>query len=331
MKQARILYIYRNPQMGYSIGRVFKPIEAEMCKYCSVDALYMPVASYGVIALWKNIRAVKKKVRSAKYDIIHITGTEHYLLPFLKSQKTVITVHDLGFYTNHGWSLRKIWKYFLWVKPLKSASFITFISDKSRRESQRLIQYNMTSTEVVYNAVSLDLTFSTKKVNLLNPRILHIGTKPNKNLNNTILALKGRKCHLRIIGEIDDNIKLLLHLYQIDYSLADKLTDGEITNEYKDCDIVNFPSFYEGFGMPIIEGQAMGRVVVTSDREPMNDISGGAAVLVNPADVDSIRNGYDLAISNYDTLVGMGLKNVQRFKVETIALQYLEIYKRLTE
>lgn len=312
--------------MGFSIGRVFKPIEEEMRKHCNVDTLYVPSEGYGLIDLWRNISTVRKKVRSVDYDVVHITGTEHYLLPFLKGQKTVVTVHDMGFYTNHRWSLRKIWKYFLWVQPLQKASFITFISEKTKRESLDLLNYDGASTRVIYNAVSPDFMFSPKNFNLINPRVLHIGTKPNKNLNNTILALKGRKCHLRIVGELDGNAKFLLNLYQIDYSAVRNLTDRKIVEEYIDCDIVNFPSYYEGFGMPIIEGQAVGRVVVTSDREPMNKIAGGAAVLVNPADVDSIRCGYDKAVSDYNHLVDLGLKNVQRFDVEHITKQYLSIY-----
>ena len=82
--------------------------------------------------------------------------------------------------------------------------------------------------------------------------------------------MNGIDCHLRIIGKIDINIQTLLDENKIDYTNAFNLSDNEIIEEYKKCDIVNFPSTHEGFGMPIIEGQAIGRVVLTSDLSPMN-------------------------------------------------------------
>ena len=91
----RILYIYRHPHLGYSIGKVFRSIEEEMKKYAEVDAIYLPEPNYSLKGLWKNIRYAQKYCKRKKYDIIHITGTEHYLIPFLK-QCVVVTIHDLG-------------------------------------------------------------------------------------------------------------------------------------------------------------------------------------------------------------------------------------------
>lgn len=109
------------------------------------------------------------------------------------------------------------------------------------------------------------------------------------------------------------------------------MTDEEILHEYEQCDIVNFPSFYEGFGMPIIEGQAVGRVVVTSDLSPMKEIAGGAAVLVNPAEPSSILSGYREAIAHQPVFVKAGLENVKRFRIEKITEEYYSIYKEITK
>ena len=82
----KILYIYRNPQMGFSIGKVFMPIEEEMRKYAEVDSLELPCANYSPRSMWNNVKAAKEKVRKKHYDIVHITGAEHYLLPFLRNR-----------------------------------------------------------------------------------------------------------------------------------------------------------------------------------------------------------------------------------------------------
>ena len=87
------------------------------------------------------------------------------------------------------------------------------------------------------------------------------------------------------------DIEDMLRFYSIRYVYKCDLSNQEILDEYMNCDIVSFPSLYEGFGMPIIEGQAVGRVVFTSDLEPMKEIAGDAALLVDPYSIESIRNG----------------------------------------
>ena len=326
----RVLYIYRHPDMGFSIGKVFRPIEEEMKKYAEVDSVYLPCPNYKPLSLWQNIKAARQTVRKKHYDIVHITGTEHYLLPFLRKENTVVTVHDLGFFTNTGGlTIRSVWKYFAFIKTLRYAKCCTFISDKSHKEALRYVSLKDGQHVTVVNPIGDDFQYVPKEINTDYPRILHMGTKPNKNLDNTILALKGMPCHLRIIGDVSASQKAHMGIYGIEYSSAKDISDDQVVMEYADADIINFPSFYEGFGMPIIEGQKVGRPVLTSEIAPMNDIAGGAAVLVNPADYKSIRNGYRTILANPDKYVKEGLKNVKRFSIGKIAKEYLEIYKRV--
>lgn len=84
--------------------------------------------------------------------------------------------------------------------------------------------------------------------------------------------------------------------------------------------------------MPIIEGQATGRVVLTSDIAPMNEIAGEAAWFVNPYDVESIRNGFIKLINDAELrkeLISKGKENVKRFAVEKIAADYLNLYREV--
>lgn len=326
----KILYIYRHPDMGYSIGKVFRPIEEEMRKYAEVDSLYLPVPNYSLKGLWKNIRAARAAVRKKKYDIVHITGAEHYLIPFLKGQRVVVTVHDLGFCTilKHKISYRL--KYYLFVSSLKKAALVTFISEKTERETLEYVKLKKGQYVTIPNPVGTEFQFYEKHFNSNCPVILQIGTKKHKNLDRSIEALKGIGCHFRIIGEVSAGQEKRMKEYGIQYSVGVNLSDEEILKEYRNADIINFPSLYEGFGMPVIEGQATGRVVITSDWEPMTEIAGGAAILVNPNDTQSMHDAYLRAMNENvrRNIIEQGLKNVQRFQLKDIAYRYFSAYTK---
>ena len=282
--------------------------------------------NYSLKGLWRNIYAARKEVSRKHYDVVHITGAEHYLIPFLQGQRVIVTVHDLGFYTNHKGNARALWKYFAWIITLKFADRVTFISEKSMQEAKSLVKLKDERLSVIQNAVAPDFVFAPKQPNVINPIILQLGTKPNKNLHNVIRALKDTTYKLRIIGKLSESLEKMLIQNNIDYSSSENLSDSQIIDEYKQCDIVSLPSLYEGFGMPIIEGQAIGRPVLTSNLSPMKEIVGDSAVLVNPSDFDSIRHGFEVILQDWCHWVKKGQSNVQRYSVDIITNNYFQVY-----
>lgn len=326
----KVLFIYRHPDMGFSIGKVFKPIEEEMRKYAEVDAVYLPVPNYSLKGLWQNIRAARRAAKAKQYDIVHITGAEHYLIPFLRGQRVVVTVHDMGFCTILKHKLTYKIKFYLFVTSLKKASLVTFISEKSQQEAKQFVQLNPNKSVVVYNPVGQEFQANPKEFNAQCPTILHIGTKEHKNLDRSIEALAGIPCNLRIIGAIGKEQEMRMNELEINYSVGTGLSDAQILQEYENADIINFPSLYEGFGMPIIEGQAVGRIVITSSREPMETIAGKeGALLVNPEDESSIRNAYLTAIQSKEErerIIANGTENVKKYQLKDIAYLYYSQY-----
>ncbi|MFM6175900.1 MAG: glycosyltransferase family 4 protein [Sphaerospermopsis kisseleviana] len=111
-----------------------------------------------------------------------------------------------------------------------------------------------------------------------------------------------------------------------------RLTDGELVEAYRRCDMVVFASLYEGFGLPILEAQATGRPVITSNFGAMKEAAGEGALFVDPYSVESIREAV-LRVKNdpalREELVRKGRENVERFRAEAVALTYAEIYRSL--
>ncbi|WP_036614772.1 glycosyltransferase, partial [Parabacteroides distasonis] len=110
------------------------------------------------------------------------------------------------------------------------------------------------------------------------------------------------------------------------------LTDEAVLKEYQNCDIVNFVSLFEGFGMPIIEAQALGRIVITSNISPMKEIAGDGAVIVDPYDICAIRDSYIRVINDYDfrnLVLEKGLINACKYRSYNIANKYIDLYRSL--
>lgn len=325
-----ITFFHRNHKCGYSIYKVFKTIENELkCQNHELEEYFMP-SPFSMP--WDIIRnsIFTFKHRNTK-GINHISGHIHDVILGLIGCKTVLTIHDLVFIDNVRNPIKRFYKWLFWLYiPIKLANKVTCISNETKRKVLEHIKTNKIT--VIYNPIDPTFKYVPKTFSKECPIILHIGTFWNKNLERTIQALEGINCHLRIIGEIDNRILQLLQEKNIKYSNAKNLSDEEIRQEYINCDIVNFPSIYEGFGMPVIEGQQTGRIVITSAIEPIKEIAGEAVIFVNPTNIQSIHNAYIKAIEDdklRNEIIQKGLENAKRFQVKNIANQYIELYQSL--
>ena len=149
----KILFIYRNPKMGISIGKVYKQIESMMSSHCEVDSIEMPMDNYSPLSLIRNIRYTANYLKEHKYDIVHITGAEHYLIPFIPKRNLVVTVNDFGFYTQKKKSFKLYLKSILWIKSLRMAKKVICISNKTLREAEELVNLKKDQGVFIYDPV----------------------------------------------------------------------------------------------------------------------------------------------------------------------------------
>jgi glycosyltransferase involved in cell wall biosynthesis len=216
--------------------------------------------------------------------------------------------------------------------PVKRAKYVTAISESTKNEILKYVKCDPRKIVVIPVAISERFTFKEKPFNAACPRILQLGAAPNKNIHRLVEALQGIPCILDIVGKHDEALEALLKEKGLNYEYSWGLPDEAILAKYEQADIIALASTYEGFGMPILEGQAVGRPVLTSNILSMPEVAGDAACLVDPFDIASIRGGVTRIIKDNvyrEDLVKKGLINITRFDPEKIALQYFELYNEI--
>jgi glycosyltransferase involved in cell wall biosynthesis len=332
--QARpmIVYVFRKrcPTV-FSIEKLFDALFAQFEKTgASVGRIELPHISTGIVSVLRNIWFVARRSRAG---LLHITGDVHYAALLRPFSKTVITIHDCvvlqrrtGF---KGFVMRMLW----FQLPLRLASAITVISEQTKSEVLQAVSVPERKITVIPNFVDPQLVLSERPFAAEEPRVLHVGTTDNKNLPKVIAALRGIPCVLVIVGALAPAMFEALRQSGVRYENHVGIDHAELARLYRNSDLISFPSTYEGFGMPILEGQAVGRPVLTSDLEPMRSVAGeGGALLVDPGSVDAIRAGF-LALMHDAALryrlVTAGKANCSRFTLESVAASYLALYREL--
>lgn len=326
----KVQYFNRSKDSGYSIRRVFAPI-INMNSGCSnYDVPFKGTNPFKILGnLWFVFLKRKKRC------IYHITGDIYYCALVLPSKNTIITYHDAGqiLYWKGSFITKRIYFLLWFYLPIRHASVITCISEKTKEVLIDMCPWATNKMYVIRNPIGSEFQYMTHEFDSAQPRILQVGTGPSKNLKKVIKALSGISCQLRVIGPLSEDVKELLVSESVDYTNAINLSDDEIVVEYQQCDIVSFASVHEGFGLPLIEGFASGRIVVSSNIDPMKTLSEGAAILVDPFDVDSIKAGFMKAINDKDDrerLIEKGVEVSKKYRATEIYNQYLDIYNKIS-
>ena len=272
------------------------------------------------------------RARHCQGDVNHVTGDVHYLTYLLDRRRTVLTIHDCVLLERlHGIKRWLLWLFWYWL-PAKRCIAITVISETTRQQVLRHLHCDPDKVQVIYCNVSDEFKPVPRPFNASRPRLLQIGTSPNKNLEVVAEALAGLDCELVIIGKLTLNQIRVLTQRSVRYTNFVNLSRSALLEQYHCCDMVVFASTYEGFGLPIVEANAVGRPVITSNIWSMPEVAGEAACLVDPFEVASIRTGISRVIEDAtyrEFLVERGFENVKRFQIENITAQYEALYRSI--
>jgi alpha-1,3-rhamnosyl/mannosyltransferase len=164
------------------------------------------------------------------------------------------------------------------------------------------------------------------------PYVLFVGSvQPRKNLSRlaqAVARVSQRLRGLRLViagadgwgneGSLGPNV-----------TLAGKVDDDHLRSLYRHAQCAALVSLHEGFGLPVLEAMAAGTAVVASNAASLPEVSGGAAVLVDPLRVEAIADGIEDAITRRDNLIAAGAIRAARFTWARTAELTLAVYREL--
>ena len=322
-----LTYYFRAPgQKNLSIEGIFQTMSACLKSELDVTEHYFT----------NKLSRIQNTLAAAQYasTINHITGDIHYVALGLRGKVNILTIHDFGHYeaTMANTLKHLFYKTFWFDLPLKHVQHVTVVSEFTKQKLIKYTRFPANKVTVIPNPVKKVFTHSPKaKANSI-PKILMVGSGKHKNLNNLIEACIGLSCHIDIVGWPESALIEKLNQNKISYTLHQGITDEQLNERYSECDMLYFASFHEGFGMPIIEAQWVGRPVITSNIGAMIELAKDTAYIVDPHKPEEIKNAITALATNdalYQQYAEKGRANAMPYAYQQIARQYLQLYKNV--
>jgi len=292
-------------------------------------------------------------LRREKPDVYH---APHYVLPPAVRCHSVVTIHDcIHLMFPQYLPNRAAYAYArasMWSAARRSDRILT-VSEASKRDILHFFNVPPDKIDVIYNAFDERFMIdpdeeSVKRVReryqLQQRFVLYVGNiKPHKNLVRLIEAFaelrQGELSDVKLLI-IGDEISRLPSLRRAVHSL--KLhkhvrflgyqPDDTLAMLYRLASLFVFPSLYEGFGLPPLEAMASGTPVVTSNVSSLPEVTGDAAVLIDPHDVESLVHGMRRVLTDTALAAEMrrrGLQRAREFSWERSVARTREVYQKV--
>jgi len=291
-------------------------------------------------------------------DVVFNPG--HYT-PLFCLVPLVISIMDLGFLRfPRQFTLPILAKLKFWTRfSVRRAAHILAISRSTKDNIVKNYQISKSKITVTYPGYDKkEFRIKNKEARSKKNYILFLGTlKPNKNIEGLLEAFKlllsrtpprspsghlggdrrsPARCNLVIAGRkgwmFESIFKKVKQLGLEDRVIFPGFVpEKEVSALMRGARAFVLPSFWEGFGIPVVEAMACGTPVVVSGRGSLPEIVGKAGVIVDPDKPKSIADGIGKALKNYDKLSKRGLKQVQKFSWQKCAQETLAVLNNVVK
>jgi glycosyltransferase involved in cell wall biosynthesis len=304
--------------------------------------------------IWQRMRVpLPVEFYTGSIDLYH--ATDFVLPPTRPGTRTIVTVHDLSFVRVPDAATPRLKAYLDQVVPRSVKRADHVIADSSATKQDIIDIYNIPEEKISVLLSGVSTHFKPemehrpqiqKRYNLPEkPYIFSVGTvQPRKNYERLVRSLAQLHTHgydvdLVIAGGkgwldgplyqtiIDTGMKDFVHLI----GFAD---DRDLPMLYSAAECVAFPSLYEGFGFPVLEGMACGTPVITSNVSSLPEVAGDAAIMVDPYNVEMITDALIQVLSDQhlrNNMIQRGFTQAAQFTWEAAATNLLSIYDRVLQ
>jgi len=311
----------------------------------------------------KFVLFIPSLARQARWaDVVHVVDHSNAMyIPWLSSKPNVITCHDViavqaskGMI--EGWDVGWTGRIFqrLILKGLGRADLITCVSELTRRDLLALGIADERRITTVLNGLNDDFSpvapeeagrlIARFDISMQDKYLMHVGWDlPRKNrmaVLQAFIALQQRAAaagtapvanRLLFVGpDLSPEMAALASQHGVAdlIKTVQKVSHEELRALYGAATALLFPSLQEGFGWPVIEAQACGCPVFTSNLPPMNEIGGEGAEYVDPHDPQAIAGSIERAAARLPDMRRLGLENAAHYSAEQMAANYVAAYKR---
>jgi glycosyltransferase involved in cell wall biosynthesis len=281
------------------------------------------------------------------------------MLPFLKSrkQKSVVTIHDLAFLLYpETFPARDAFLHKIYVREaITKANHLIAITEATKQDIIKFYHIDPNRITVVYHGVDTERFRLIKdgeqhmvdevkvKYGITKPYILYIGNvQPRKNIQGLIKAyqqLRHNTSHeyqLVIAGAkawmVEEVMKDIGDDYRGDIIFTGRFEDAELSPLLWGANIFILPSFYEGFGLPILEAMACGVPTLVSNTPSLIEVGGDASLSFDPHNIDDMAKVLDTVCTDSKLRQEMrqkGLKRAKQFSWQRCAEETLEVIKKV--
>lgn len=283
-------------------------------------------------------------------DIVHLPNHHFARFALFRKNPYIVTVHDLvRFYfpfDPEKLSERISLKLDIW--NIKRSSHIIAISQHTRNDLMKYMKIPEGRITVIYDGIDREIyrPYDVKLRLLDKPYILYVGSeRPRKNLRSLFEAfavLKKEFPDLKLLkvgpaGRYDEyrrnSEKQLSRLgIKNDVAFIDYVSEYDLVSYYCSAELLAYPSFYEGFGLPPLEAMSCGCPVVASNASSIPEVVGDAGLLVSPHDIEGLAQAMRRVLADNKLrgdMVKKGLEQSKRFSWEKTAKQTQEVYNRV--
>lgn len=324
MAPITVSVFFRAPGPGrHSVERIVESLTLHAPDSIILRSHSCPAADASPLSILRNLVWAWRRRNDSEVNLV--LGNDQYLAFSLPAGRTILTVLDLDRRASLGRIKRAIYSW-LWCRgPVARVARVVAISERTRADVLRLGSCSAAKVEVIPIGLPEGIATTPRRRGGGPKRVLHIGAKANKNLERHLRVAARAGAKLVVVGELSPDQEGIVATSEGNVECHGEVLDTQLAAIYESADALLFASTSEGFGMPIIEAQAVGVPVITSDLEPMRSAAGGGACLVDPLDEDSIFEGLQRVLKDVawrDQLIAQGQTNARKYDPARIAQRY---------